>query len=165
MESLLSSDDDGRGGHLGADKVVGAVATSTAVGGNIASRVLARERAGLVVDSKTIFGLLALDKAEAVVAGAASDDLGRQARDGANVASDVGDIVARELEAGVLDAVVFAEVELADVDVLVLGWVRSRAAAVCWVGAASCLGSGGRKGSNEDSRGNGEELHLVMCVG
>ena len=135
-----------------------------AVGGNVACRVLASEGAGLVVESETVVRLLALNEAEAVGAVAAGDDLRGEAGDSANLAGDVGDVVTGELEASVLDAVVLAEVKLADVDVLVLGWVGSRAAAVCWVGAAGSLGCGSCEGSTEESSGNSEVLHLCMDV-
>lgn len=136
-----------------------------AVGWDIASRVLARKGAGLVVDSKAVVRLLAFDKTKAVAAVAASNNLGGQARDSANLTGDVGNVVARQLEASVLDAIVLAKVELADVDVLVLGWVRGRAAAVGWVGAACRLGSGSCKSSSKESSSGDGELHLEMCVG
>lgn len=107
-----------------------------AVGGDVANGILASKWAGLVVDGETELGRLALGEAKAVVARAAGHDLGWQAGYSANLASDVGDVVASKLETSVLNAVILAEVELANVDVLVLGWIRS-AAAVCRVGAAS----------------------------
>jgi hypothetical protein len=36
---------------------------------------------------------------------------------------------------------------------------------VCWVGAAGRLGSRGCEGSSEESRGDGEDLHLEICLG
>lgn len=119
-----------------------------------------------MVDSKTELAVLALGKAKAVVAVATGNDLGGQLRDGTNFAGKVGGVVAGELEASVLDAVVLADVEVGNVDVLVCGWVRG-SAAVCWVGAASCLGSRGCEGSGQKSRDDGGdcELHLVICVG
>lgn len=134
-----------------------------AVGGSIANGPLARELAGLVVDSEAELGGVALCEAEAVVAGAAGNNLGGQAGDGANLAGNVGTVLAGELEAGVLDAVVLADEEVADVDVLVVGGV-GRSAAVSRVGAASGLRSrGGNSGSGEEGS-DCKELHLVWSV-
>lgn len=164
---VLSDDDKGQVvAGLAADEVIWAVAASTAVGRGIANQVLAREGSSLVVDSEAEFGVLALGEAKAVVAVAAGDDLRRQLGDDADLAGKVGGIGTGELEASALDAVVLADVEVGNIDVLVCGWVRRRAATVSWVGAASCLRGWGCEGGCQKSRDGGEcELHLVICVG
>ncbi len=148
-------------GDLVADEVIWAVAASMAVGGNVANQGFAGGKTSLVVDSKAKLGGLALGDAEAVLAVTAGDNLGRQFSDSANLASNVSGVVARELEASVLDAVVLANVEFFDVDILVCGWIGSRAAAVCRVGAVRCLRSGRRDSGSEQSRSGDSEAHCV----
>jgi hypothetical protein len=160
---VLADDDDGHLADLVADEVVRSVTTSMAVGGSIANGPLASEGAGLVVDGKTELGGVALGEAEAVVAGTASHNFGGQARNGANLASNVGTVLAGELETSVLDAVVLADEEIADVDVLEVGRV-GRSAAVSRVGATSCLRSRGGNGGGGEEGGDGKELHLVWYV-
>lgn len=162
---LVDNDNGGRTGLL-ADKVVLAVTASMAVSGRIADGPQTSEGAGLVVDGKTELGGVALGQAEAVVAVTAGDDLGGQAGS-TDCALEVGGVLAGELEAGVLDAVVLADEEVGDVDVLVGGWVRGRATAVSRVGAVRGLRSRGCESSGEEGRGDGEELHLerrFVCV-
>lgn len=134
-----------------------------AVSRSITNGPLARGLAGLVVDSKAKLGGVALGETEAVVAGAAGHDLRGQAGDSANLAGDVGTILAGELEAGILDAVIFADEEVADVDVLVVGGVGG-SAAVSRVGATSGLRSRGSNGGGGEEGSDGEELHLVWVV-
>lgn len=112
-----------------------------------------------MVDGKTELGALALGQAKAVVAVAARDDLGGKLRDGIRGAEKVGSVLAGEFEAGALNAVVLADVEVADIDVFVGGWVRRGATAVSRVGAIGSLRSRGCESSGEESRGDGEELH------
>ena len=163
---LADNDNSGRASLL-ADKVVLAVTASMAVSGCIADGPQTSEGAGLVVDGKTELGGVALGQAEAVVAVTAGDDIGRQVGS-ADCAGEIGGVLAGELEAGVLDAVVLADVEVGDVDVLVGGWVRGRATAVSRVGAVGGLRSRGCESSGEESGGDSEELHLerrFVCVG
>lgn len=110
---------------------------------------------------KSLVCTLGLEKTKAVVAVAADLDFRWEALDGTDLAL-CGAVVAGEGEARVLDAGVLAEVEVGDVDVLVLGRVGGRAAAVCWVGAICCLRSGCGEGGGREEGGGGEELHFEV---
>jgi hypothetical protein len=142
-------DRDGQRGDLGADEVVGAVASSVAVGLDIGNAHLAGEGGSLVVDGETVVGSRALEEAEAVETVAAGDDLGRQAGYFADLAGEVCGVLAEEGEAGALDgAVGLAKGECADGDKLSVSGLRSR---------------GSDRGGGEE-RGDGEELHVVWFV-
>lgn len=157
---VLADNNDGHGANLLADEVVRSVTAGVAVGGSIADGPLASEGTGLVVDSEAELSCVSLSKTEAVVAVAAGHDLGGQAGDGANLAGDVGSVAAGKLEAGVLDAVILADDQVADVDILVVGRVW-RSAAVSRVGAISRLRGRGSNGGRGEEGGDSEELHLV----
>lgn len=150
-ERLLANDDNVQRADLRADEVLRAVATSVAVGGSISDSVPADGGSGLVVDGEAELSRLALGEAESVVAGTAGHNFGGQAGDSANLASDVGSVVAGELETSVLDAAVLADKELGDGDVL---RVRSL-----------CLRSRCSNSNGGEEGGDSEELHFVWCVG
>ena len=148
---------------LSADEVVGSVTASVAVVGRKRSLLpKTGGLAGLVVDGEVCVGslILGLDGHDAVlrVSVVASNHLAGEGGELGDGALDwLLGLVSGELEADGLDgAVVLAQRETGDVDVLVDG--RAGLAAVGWVGALRGLGSRSGKRNSEEG-GGGDELH------
>jgi hypothetical protein len=118
-------------------------------------------RGELVVESDGVVAVGVLVHGETVLAGTAVDNLSGDRGVRSTDALEVGSVPAVDLEGdGLEGAVVLAEEEVLEVDVLVgvdVWW----ALAVGWVGAVGSLGSGCGHGGGTEESGEGEELHGV----